>query len=226
MAEHLSNTDQLELLRRQGFVVVPGLLNVERCDTVKHTARAELAQLAGPVEFEADLHYPGAPRSHDAPGGRTVRRLLDAYARSALYRQWATSVEIRSWMKLYFGEQYDDQAPSVWQPDRLASRHPVLGVRARGARVGVARTRPGDRGEWLTLFHGDLADAAGGRRSVFPLQYIAFGGEEFDRRRQVFAGLYLSWGQQRAGAGYAFSGEARSAAVSAGCWVVRINGAT
>ncbi|KAG0189157.1 hypothetical protein DFQ28_003778 [Apophysomyces sp. BC1034] len=124
MAEHLSNTDQLELLRRQGFVVVPGLLNVERCDTVKHTARAELAQLAGPVEFEADLHYPGAPRSHDAPGGRTVRRLLDAYARSALYRQWATSVEIRSWMKLYFGEQV---VLSRAHHNSMMTKHPAYG---------------------------------------------------------------------------------------------------
>jgi phytanoyl-CoA hydroxylase len=43
------------------------------------------------VEYETDTHYPGAPATLDAPGGRTVRRLLQAYARADVFREWALS---------------------------------------------------------------------------------------------------------------------------------------
>ena len=47
-----------------------------------------LSQLIAPVEYETDVLYPGA---RDAYGGQTSRRLLQAYARDAAYRNWATS---------------------------------------------------------------------------------------------------------------------------------------
>ena len=51
----------------------------------------QLAAEIQPLEYEAQVRYPGAPDSLDAPGGRTVRRLLQACARDRLYRDWATS---------------------------------------------------------------------------------------------------------------------------------------
>lgn len=124
MAALLSKTEQVELLRRQGFVVVPGLLDTERCNAIKRVARAELEQLTEPVEWEAHLRYPGAPQSLEAPGGRTVRRLLDTYARNALYRQWATSAQIRSWMELYFGER---AVLSRAHHNCMMTKHPTYG---------------------------------------------------------------------------------------------------
>ena len=52
-------------------------------------ARAEAALAAdrGPLEREADVGYPGAPDSSEAPGGRTVRRLLRAYGRDDAFRE-------------------------------------------------------------------------------------------------------------------------------------------
>ncbi|MEO8627091.1 MAG: phytanoyl-CoA dioxygenase family protein [Betaproteobacteria bacterium] len=44
-----------------------------------------------PIEYEADLRYPGAPLSRDQPGGSTTRRLLNAYARAPAFAQWAQS---------------------------------------------------------------------------------------------------------------------------------------
>ena len=76
-----SKKEQVQSLREQGFVVVPGLVAPERCDEMKEIAQLQLQEAAAPVEFEADLRYPGAPDSRHAPGGHTVRRLLDAYAR-------------------------------------------------------------------------------------------------------------------------------------------------
>lgn len=103
MSEH-SKKEQVQALRERGFVVVPGLVSAERCAALKAIAVQQLAEAAAPLEYEADLRYPGAPESRGAPGGHTARRLLDAYARHALMREWAASPEVRGWMELYFGE--------------------------------------------------------------------------------------------------------------------------
>jgi len=57
-------------------------------------ARRDLAAGTPPLEYETDVQYPGAPASHDAPGGRTVRRLLQACKRDAVFREWATSTRL------------------------------------------------------------------------------------------------------------------------------------
>ncbi|WP_225721380.1 phytanoyl-CoA dioxygenase family protein [Candidatus Vallotiella sp. (ex Adelges kitamiensis)] len=124
MAGYLSNRGQIEFLRRYGFVVIPGLFPPNLCEITKYTARAELAQLKGAIEFESDLRYLGAPQSRDAPGGNTVRRLLDAYARSEMYRTLAKSTEIRNWVELYFDEHI---ALSLVHHNCLMTKHPTYG---------------------------------------------------------------------------------------------------
>ena len=59
--------------------------------------------MVAPVEYEADLHCPGAPASRDAPGGATVRRLLQAYARDPAFRDWATGPEITPLLRQILG---------------------------------------------------------------------------------------------------------------------------
>ncbi|HEV3105786.1 MAG TPA: phytanoyl-CoA dioxygenase family protein, partial [Trinickia sp.] len=123
MSEH-SKKEQVEMLREYGFVVVPGLVSPERCAELKALALHELDETAQPLEFEADLRYPGAPESRHAPGGHTVRRLLDAYARHPLMRECATAPEIKGWMELYFGE-----APRLSRAHHncLMTKHPAYG---------------------------------------------------------------------------------------------------
>jgi phytanoyl-CoA hydroxylase len=99
-----SKLEQVRALRETGYVIVPGLVSPERLEAMRNVAKQQLLEAAAPVEFEADLQYPGAPNSKDAPGGHTVRRLLDAYARDPLFAHWACSPEVRGWMELYFGE--------------------------------------------------------------------------------------------------------------------------
>jgi phytanoyl-CoA hydroxylase len=99
-----SKKEQVHALRETGFVIAKGLVSPARLDAMRTIAKQQLAQASGPLEFEADLKYPGAPDSKEAPGGHTVRRLLDAYARDPQFADWATSPEIRGWMELYFGE--------------------------------------------------------------------------------------------------------------------------
>jgi phytanoyl-CoA hydroxylase len=61
--------------------------------------RDHLRRLVSPIEFEADLNYPGAPASRTAAGGRTVRRLKQALSRDFVFIEWvmqpAVSVRLR-----------------------------------------------------------------------------------------------------------------------------------
>jgi phytanoyl-CoA hydroxylase len=50
----------------------------------------DVERLVEPIEFEADLQYPGAPRSREERGGRTVRRLKQAHARGSVFTEWLT----------------------------------------------------------------------------------------------------------------------------------------
>ncbi len=119
-----SKKEQVQALRERGFVVVPGLVSPERCDEIRRVAQEQLEAAAAPLEFEADLRYPGAPDSKDAPGGHTVRRLLDAYSRHPSYRQWATSPEVAGWMELYFGEE---PVLSRVHHNCMMTKHPTYG---------------------------------------------------------------------------------------------------
>ncbi|ARP86850.1 phytanoyl-CoA dioxygenase family protein [Bordetella genomosp. 9] len=95
---------QLDTLKQQGFVVARSFAPAGRCEALRAVALEQLAEARAPVEYEADLAYPGAPASRQAEGGATVRRLLDAYARHPLFAEWATSPAVAAIMRAYFGE--------------------------------------------------------------------------------------------------------------------------
>src|SRR5258708_9994929 len=94
-----SKLEQVRALRENGYVVVSGLVTPERCEALRRVAHQQLGEAAAPVEFEADLQYPGAPNSKDAPGGHTVRRLLDAYTRDPRFAEWAPPPDEGGWLE-------------------------------------------------------------------------------------------------------------------------------
>jgi phytanoyl-CoA hydroxylase len=99
-----SSQEQIEQLRDKGYVVVPRFIQADELAKLNEVARVQLAARADPLEFEADLQYPGAPASRAAAGGETVRRLLDAYARDPVFARSGTAPALRRWMEAYFGE--------------------------------------------------------------------------------------------------------------------------
>jgi phytanoyl-CoA hydroxylase len=82
---------EVEQFHRDGYVVVRALAPEASRERMLAVSKAHLASRTPPVEYEADVRYPGAPESHDAPGGQTVRRLLQACARDPAFLEWATS---------------------------------------------------------------------------------------------------------------------------------------
>lgn len=95
--------DEVGQFRRDGYVVVRGLAPDALRERMLGIARAHLAQAVAPVEYEADVKYPGAPESHDAPGGRTVRRLLQAYSRDEAFRDWAIAPALAARLQQLLG---------------------------------------------------------------------------------------------------------------------------
>lgn len=85
---------ELEQYQHDGYVIARGLAAPILCAGMKRLAEQQLTAQQPPLEYEADLHYPGAPDSREAPGGRTVRRMLHAYERGAPFRDWAAHPEL------------------------------------------------------------------------------------------------------------------------------------
>ncbi len=86
-----------------GYVVLPALVAASVCDELAGAVRAQLNPALAPVEFEADVGYPGAPPSRDASGGNTPRRLLSACARFPALREIATGLEVARYLRVVMG---------------------------------------------------------------------------------------------------------------------------
>jgi phytanoyl-CoA hydroxylase len=99
----LFSQDDVAQFARDGYRIVRGLLPAAARMRMRAVAERDLAAVAQPVEYEADTRYPGAPQSRDAPGGRTVRRLLQAYARDAVFREWATAAPVAGRLRQLLG---------------------------------------------------------------------------------------------------------------------------
>jgi len=97
--------EELAQFRRDGFTIARGTAPAALCEQMKALARRHLDGEVQPIEYEAQVRYPGAPASLEAPGGRTVRRLLQACGRDPLYRDWATSADIAMRMRQLLGDE-------------------------------------------------------------------------------------------------------------------------
>lgn len=87
---------------RDGYLVVRGLCPETLRARLLDACRLHLEPVLGPVEYEADLGYPGAPASRQAEGGSTVRRLLNAFSRDQAFRDWATGALVGNQLRALF----------------------------------------------------------------------------------------------------------------------------
>lgn len=86
--------EQIQFFNDQGYLILRGAASEERVAHLRAVTEAHLAANTLPVEYEADVHYPGSPASLDAPGGRTVRRLLQAWDRDSCYQAWGAHPDL------------------------------------------------------------------------------------------------------------------------------------
>ena len=84
----LSET-QIQKFRRDGYLIIPQLADASLREQMREITLESLDPARAPLEYETDVHYPGSPPSRSAEGGNTARRLLHAYTRHSLFRNWA-----------------------------------------------------------------------------------------------------------------------------------------
>ncbi|MBV1877916.1 MAG: phytanoyl-CoA dioxygenase family protein [Pseudomonadales bacterium] len=89
---------------RDGYFIWRGLVTEADCSKMKQVADTHLAECLAPAEYEVDVCYPGAPNTLDSLGGETVRRLLHAFSRHPVFRDWATSKVLRNLLVQLFAD--------------------------------------------------------------------------------------------------------------------------
>lgn len=90
---------------RDGYLVVRGLCPPSLREALKAAVKTQLDPLLGPVEYEADVGYPGAPENRHVAGGDTPRRLLSACSRDPVLREWATGPLVAKVLRELLGQQ-------------------------------------------------------------------------------------------------------------------------
>ena len=86
--------EQVAQFQQNGWCVTHGLIPEELRQAMLAATRQGLEHETSPVEFEAELNYPGAPESLDDRGGRTIRRLKQAHTRGEAFTRCLTLPEL------------------------------------------------------------------------------------------------------------------------------------
>lgn len=164
----------IEEFRQNGYLICRKLASPETCNTMLAVAREHLRLASAPVEYEAEVGYPGAPASLDAPGGRTIRRLRNAYQRDPCFRNWASDPSITGWLEQLFGEPV---CLTLAHHNCVMTKHPNFGS-ATGWHRDIrywSFNRPDLVTVWLAL---GTETAANGSLKVIP------GSHRLDIRRE------------------------------------------
>ncbi len=141
---------EMEQFEQDGYLLLRNMVPPTACEEMLSITEAHLRSAVPPLEYEADVGYPGAPASLAAPGGKTVRRLRDAYHRAACFRQWARDASLVAGLAQLFGE---DVYLSLAHHNCVMTKHPDFGT-ATGWHRDIrywSFTRPDLISVWLAL---------------------------------------------------------------------------
>ena len=99
------NQTQLDQFNRHGFIIERSLASPDVCQRMLQVIQSSLNPPLAPVEFETDVQYPGSPTDRLSPGGDTPRRLLHAFTRDTLFREWSVSENVCQRVKQLLGAE-------------------------------------------------------------------------------------------------------------------------
>lgn len=165
---------QIEQFNKDGYLILRGMVTPVACQLMLSVAREHLRGAVPPLEYEADVGYPGAPKSFDEPGGKTVRRLRGAYHRHECFRLWAEDRRLVAALRQLFGESI---RLTLAHHNCVMTKHPNFGT-ATGWHRDIrywSFTRPDLISVWLAL---GAENEANGALKVIP------GSHRMDIRRE------------------------------------------
>ena len=105
--EAASRFSEVELaqFQRDGYLIARGLVPPDVVARMQKVTLDDVAQHVPPIEYEAELQYPGAPASLEAEGGRTARRLKMALARDPVFINWLSEPGVVGRLQQLLGPQ-------------------------------------------------------------------------------------------------------------------------
>lgn len=101
----LFRAEEIEGFHRDGYAIVRGLGNADFVRDMTFATLLGLEHRIEPIEYEADVRYPGAPLSRDHAGGLTVRRLKEAHGRHPAFIHWIGQPEVLGRLQQLLGPQ-------------------------------------------------------------------------------------------------------------------------
>lgn len=99
------SSEEMTAFQRDGYLILRGLVPPATVETMLSVTRDDLARATAPVEFEAEVAYPGSPASLDAEGGRTIRRLKQALTRDPVFADFIAQPAIAGRLQQMFNGQ-------------------------------------------------------------------------------------------------------------------------
>jgi phytanoyl-CoA hydroxylase len=155
---------QIEQFNTDGYLVVRGMVTPVACELMLSVTREHLRKALPPLEYEAEVGYPGAPKSFDEPGGHTVRRLRGAYHRHECFRIWAEDKRLVGMLRRLFNEPV---CLTLSHHNCIMTKHPNFGT-ATGWHRDIrywSFTKPDLISVWLAL---GAENAGNGALEVIP----------------------------------------------------------
>jgi len=98
--------EELARFERDGYLIVRGLVGEAQRLRMLEVTLDGLARRVEPIEYEADVNYPGAPESRESAGGRTPRRLKQALSRDYAFVDWLTQRALTGRLEQLLGPSY------------------------------------------------------------------------------------------------------------------------
>ena len=96
---------QIEAFNCDGFIKLSKLVDLNIVNQMVALTDQFMLDNIPPIEYEAQLGYPGAPADPEATGGKTIRRFLRAMSRHPLFLDWATSPDVITLLRPLLGPQ-------------------------------------------------------------------------------------------------------------------------
>ncbi|WP_348945867.1 phytanoyl-CoA dioxygenase family protein [Chitinibacter sp. FCG-7] len=163
-----------------GVVILRGFAPADQVAAIRSEAMRQLELRLPPLELEAELGYPGAPKSGDEQGGSTIRRLRGMATRDPVFMDWAGQPSVLQLIGHLLSS--DEITLTQAHHNSLMTKQPSFSSDTLWHRdVRYWRfARPELVSSWLAL--GDESPANGGLGFIPGSHLAAFPEDAFDKR--------------------------------------------
>ena len=103
--ENLISAQEIQFFHDNGFLVKRDFVDLSVVEAIQSKVKEHLNNRVKPFELEQEVHYPGSPKTKEETGGDTIRRLLLAYSRDAVFQQWQMSQKATQVLKALFDSE-------------------------------------------------------------------------------------------------------------------------